>query len=826
MNGIDGVSRPFSRRGFLKTTGTIAGGVALSSMVGCAPTGSESFVDPGEGDQIFRGVCRPNCQGFCHLNVHVRDGNVVKTSRAPYNNPAYNRICHRGLSHVQRIYDPERLQYPLRRVEGTERGDNQWERISWDEAIDEIANKITTLQSEYGKQAVSFMDISGNMSLAKGAGYSRLLNILQATNIGPCVDMASYYGIQRMCGPLTNMWEGNENTDLVNAKTIVAWGNNITDALVQTWHFVNEAQSNGTKLVVIDPNFTQIAGKSDMWVPLRPGTDMLVYMTVMNIYLEKNYVDKDFMLNNTCAPFLVHPKTKKFFRRSDTGIDPEPTGQMNPLTGLEVMYDPYMVDDGGELAILENAKKSNMEGKITYNGLELTSSYNLLLEEIEKFPPSKVSEMTEIPEETLYELADIFADGPVAHFIGYGPQAHSNGVHSLHAGMTMAAMTGNLGKPGACFGSFWYLFFGANAACNMPTGLNPTPSVQQVDLVNVMQSGKFMGKDFPIKFMLIYSANPLNTCPDTNALINEVWKKMDYIVVVDSMMTDSARYADLVLPAAQWFEVEDISHAGQTVAINYNEKAIEPLFESKDDYEIARLIAEKLEIAQYFPSEKADVLRENLTSPLCDMFGISYESAKEKKEIRFLPDEPYIAWKDGKGFSNASGRLEFYLENPLPRAASTKEITEELMDRERLPHWFPPKEAWPESEAMQKYPFYFLSERPRFRVHSQWYNVKALRELDPEPIVKINPKDADEKGIEDGSYVECFNDRGSAVGRAIYSEAVRPGVLVYPKGWQRHQHKAGGWSELLDTDFDPFAVNGNFMDCVCDIRSWHEGGAK
>jgi anaerobic selenocysteine-containing dehydrogenase len=132
-------------------------------------------------------------------------------------------------------------------------------------------------------------------------------------------------------------------------------------------------------------------------------------------------------------------------------------------------------------------------------------------------------------------------------------------------------------------------------------------------------------------------------------------------------------------------------------------------------------------------------------------------------------------------------------------------------------------EAWSENELYAKYPFILMSARPRYRVHSQWHTTPLLRELDPEPIIWINPKDAQAKGISDGDYVECVNDRGHAVGKAVYSEAMRQGVLVYPKSWQKSQHKAGCWSELTNPDFDVFGVNSNFMDVLCDIRVWDGG---
>ena len=343
MSGATSSHSGLTRRSFLKATGAVAGaaavmGVATPTLQALAAD-YESGQKESEQERIFRGVCRPNCFAFCHLNVHVRDGKVVKTSRAPYNEKCYDRICQRGLSHVHRIYDPARLQYPMRRVEGTERGAGEWERVSWDEALDEIAGKIKSIQTEFGESAVAFLTASGNQSCAITSAYGRLSSLMNASSIGACLDMGSYYGMQAVAGlyisPLMGlqMWEGNEPTDAKNAKTIVVWGANITDAQVQNWHLVKEAMQGGTKLVVIDPVYTQIASKADRWIPIRPGSDTLLKYALMNVVLEKDAQDVAYLQQHTVAPFLVRSDTGMFVRRSDTGIAPVPTGVMNPTTG-------------------------------------------------------------------------------------------------------------------------------------------------------------------------------------------------------------------------------------------------------------------------------------------------------------------------------------------------------------------------------------------------------------------------------------------------------------------------------------------------------------
>lgn len=828
-----------TRRGFLKTTGAAAGVVAAAGagapMLQAFGAAYESGQKEGGGEQIFRSVCRPNCFGFCHLNVHVRDGKVVKTSRAPYNEDCYTRICQRGLSHVYRIYDPERLQHPLRRAEGTERGAGEWERVSWDEALSEIAEKIQSIQSQYGESAVAFLTASGNQSAGITSAYSRLAALLNASSVGACLDMGSYYGMQAVAGlyisPLMGlqMWEGNEPTDAKNAKTIVVWGANITDAQVQNWHLIKEAMQGGTKLVVIDPVFTQVASKADKWVSIRPGSDTLLKYAIMNVVLEKGAQDVEYLRQHTVAPFLVRSDTGMFVRRSDTGVDPVPTGVVDATTGKEVMDDPYMVLSNGALVPVTEASEPEIEGTYDLEGVPCRTAYELLKEEILKHTPEEASKITEVSVEDIYELADICMDTPVYHYEGYGPQAYNNGAHATMAGLTLCALLGNLGKPGASYGAFWGVHMGVNSVYTAPNGPSKGFSIPSVDLRNVVETGQFAGQKADIKMLWMYSANPLNTHTDTHAWTDVIIPAMDYVVVADSVMTDSARYADMVLPIAQWFELEEVANAGQCSSLHHNEKAIEPLYESKPDTQIVSELAQKLGLGEYFTLSNEEILEEVYGTDAGKALGITMDDLREKKQIRFIPgdaeSDPHIAYKDG-AFGTTSGRFEFYREAPMVRALTTKTPTSEEIERERMPHWFPPLEAWPENELYKKYPLVLMSERPRFRVHSQWFSVPVLRELDPEPYVKINPVDAEARGISDGDYVECYNDRGFAVAKAVFSNAIRPGALVYPKGWQMTQHKAGGWSELSSTEFDAFAVNNNFMDVLCEVRVWNEGGAR
>ncbi len=207
------------------------------------------------------------------------------------------------------------------------------------------------------------------------------------------------------------------------------------------------------------------------------------------------------------------------------------------------------------------------------------------------------------------------------------------------AGLTLCALLGNLGKPGASYGAYWTYGIVNNPTYTAPNGPSTGFSIQSVDFKNVVETGKFGGEDAPIKMLWVYSANPVNTHTDTHAWTDTIIPAMDYVVVADSVMTDTAKYADMVLPIAQWFELEEVSNAGQTSSLNYNEKAIDPLYESKPDPQIVSELAQKLGLGDYFSLDNGGILKEMMDTPIGAALGQTVEDLREKKQVRVVPGD-------------------------------------------------------------------------------------------------------------------------------------------------------------------------------------------
>lgn len=804
-----------TRRSFVKAS---AATTAVTGAVLANPWGSamkmlaveDETASKGKGEEKVLSVCRSNCFQSCRLYAHVRNGKVVKTSPAPYLDEIYTGNCLKGLSLVQRTYSPTRIKYPMKRK--GKRGEDKWERISWDEAISEIAEKFTEIQSKYGPQALALDTASGNYGLVHGIQgvINRLANSIGCTKINVCYDQAFGYGSNRVIGGGVWLW-GNEPRTMLDAKNIIVWGSNPVQSQPQNWRILKEAKDLGAKVVTIDPIFSSTANKSDEYIPITPGTDLMLVLAMLNYIIENEMLDFEFVKTRTTAPFLVRRDNGNILRMSDFNPD------------IEAEEDDHYVWDSttNQPALLKEAPADvAIEGSYTVQGIEVDTVFSLLKENVKEYTLEKASELTKIPKEKIEELTKLYCDGPTTIYTNYGIDHYQNGHLWSFASMIMASLTGNIAKPGAGFTGLYVMAIPINYADMYVTnGMMADNRIPQHHFHRVVKEQKLFDEDYPIKGLLSHCSNSMSNFTDQNVWFNDILPNIDFSVVIDTEFTDTARYADIVLPAAFWFEVNDLRVAYNNPYILMQEKAIEPLFESKSDLEIVTLIARKMGLTDFFPEDCDDIywIKKLLDSDTLRLMNITYERLQKEKVIRGegSAEKPYI--RGEKGFLTPTGRAQLYCENPVPRVDYGQDISD-VIEKERLPYFKPPGEAWHENLLYKKYPLVFIQEHSRFRTHTQWFNVPMLRELDPEPLAKISPKDAESRGIETGDVVEVFNDRGKAVLKAEVNDSIMPGVISIPKGWQREQFIEGCFQELTSSISDPMAVNYAFFDSLVDVK--------
>lgn len=809
MSEKEKACKGLTRRGFLKTTGAL-GAVALAGSI-ATPT-LEALGQTAAGvlnEQVFYSACPPNCENTCRLKITVRDGNIVKVTAADLPNNEYKRICIKGMTHAFRTYHPDRIKYPMRRV--GDRGSGQWERISWDEALNEITDCWQSVRERFGKQAVMMFCGSGNtrFSATYNGLPSKLANVMECADASVVFDNNMVVGFTRVIGrEYSNFWNQNEIVDLKNARNLFVWGANMPESQPQNWHFMLDAQAAGTKMWFINPKFNIGAAQADEFIPIRPASDTAVLMAMIKIIIENDWIDRDFCRDHTVAPFLVRQDNGHFLRVSDLAIDGE----------------EYVVIDGEtqEAVALELTENPALTGSFVVKGIEVKTALTVLEEAVAEFSPERASELSTVKPEKIEELARVYAlDGPNTTFVLFGPDRFYNGHYFAHALSALAGITGNIGKPGASIGehTLWAHFNGAHL--NNPTGTSSIP-VPGSDILEVITQGKKRGEDFPVKAIYAYNSNFVGNMSDQSKMIEALSDTncIEQFVVCDFRLTDTTRYADIVVPSTYWFENEDAAGNGTHPYTLMMEKCIDPLFESKSDGEIINLLAERMGFGEYFQQTDIEYTEELLrTSPDAAEFGVTLDRLREEGAIRCIggdDEHPYI-FAEGGNFPTPTGRLEFYVEKPQCYYADPRFRPED----ERMIRFIPPLEAWPDSELYAKYPLVFLQDHTRWRIHTQWSHDVVLRELDPEPVIYLSPEDAGRRGIKRGDMVRVFNDRGQMIVKALINRGMPSGVVNCPKGWQRDQYAGpGSFQDLTHGTTSPNSDNAIQFDVLVEVEPY------
>ncbi|MCL1798163.1 MAG: molybdopterin-dependent oxidoreductase [Eggerthellaceae bacterium] len=817
-----------SRRKFIQgaAAATVAAGLSSSALLaGCTPSESadKEGATPSNGSSEERTfvVCHTNCKGQCPTNALVRDGKIIHLEAAdvPEGYEDIKRLCSRGLSHIQTLYGTQRLQAPLRRV--GERGAGEWEQITWDEAIDEIATKWKGYIEEFGPYSITRGTCGGNTGMVGKQTYSRLWNTFGGAALGANTDNNNFVGMRNALGSGL-YWNGNEFRDAYNAKTIIIWGYAV-ESQPMYWNQLISQKESGVKVIAIEPHFFLGPSAADQWIPIQPGTDGALAMALISVVIEEDLIDVEFLQTKSCAPFLVKPDGS-YLRESDFGAELE-EGDPDRIMVFDPASQNIVVADECPAPDLRARTTASIDG----TSVDVTTTFNLLLKRLDEegITLAKASQMCDIPEDVIRDLAHTIADSPVTFRVGYGLDHYYNGYYTVFSVMSLAILTGNIGKPGASVGdglntygnfvNYGYQFplgYGAVSASGFAMGF----SYPTVEIDNVLATGQFNGVEIPFKSIYIHDTNYV-TCYSEGDKWIERLNNFELIVVADQWMTSTAEIADIVLPVCHWYEMSDLAgFFNASTFATLSDKAVEPLYESKPDYEIAQLLGRALGYEDLFQHSNDEIIEEIIDSDGAKELGVSLAALREKHYIRQIPanaDGNYVYGEDGY-FGTPTGRVQFYLEDPAPE----QEYGQDEVDRElaRLPHWMEPNEVGLDNPLREKYPLQYFTENTKYRLHSQWDSVSWLRELDPEPLIKLNPIDADARGIKKGDVVRVHNDRGFAVMKADINAGLRPGVVSATKGWRAEAYIEGNFQNLTTLAYDRFNLNQNFYDAVCEVE--------
>jgi len=391
--------------------------------------------------------------------------------------------------------------------------------------------------------------------------------------------------------------------------------------------------------------------------------------------------------------------------------------------------------------------------------------------------PAWAAEVCEIPEEGLRELARWIASiRPMTITAGYGMQRYTNAGQTVRAILALLAITGNVGRPGA---GWVYANLQSHIFDPVRDPVACYPPDRPDGVVRVSVSTARLGRDMlaqrdpPLRMAWVERGNPVTQNPDTGTVL-EAFRSLEFRVVVDQFLTDTAREADLVLPAKTMFEQTDVIGAYWHPYLQLRQKIVEPPGAVKPETEIYRLLAPRLGIDAAkldgrIPGTSDAEVEAFLAAKLAPFEGVTLERLREGPVLP--PGHEEVAFADRR-FPTPSGRVEL--------------VSDEARDRwgvDRLPDYREPEESIRRAGDRPKYPLYLMTPNTKNRIHSQFGNLRMIRRVDPGPAVHMHPGDAASRGIDAGRLVRVFNERGEFRFPARLDPGLKPGCVSVTNGW-------------------------------------------
>ena len=394
------------------------------------------------------------------------------------------------------------------------------------------------------------------------------------------------------------------------------------------------------------------------------------------------------------------------------------------------------------------------------------------------YTPERTAEISGVPVEFLHHLADALGSTrPAAICAGFGMQRYTNSGQAMRAIIALLAITGNIGKPGA---GWWFANLQSAIFDTVQDPLAFYPPTEPDGVVRVSISTARLGREMaattdpPLRMIWVERGNPVTQNPETHAVL-ESFRSLDFRVVVEQFMTDTAREADIILPAKTMFEQTDVIGAYWHPYIQIKQKVLDPPGEVKPETEIYRLLARKLglpqaEVDARIPGPGDTEVEAFLNEKLRPFPELTLERLREAPAL--APGYEEVAFSDQR-FPTPSGKIELFSREARERWGVSE-----------LPDFFESAESTAHApDKQRRYPFYFMTPNTLNRIHSQFNNLEMIRKMSPAPFVQIHPDDAQAHGIDDGALTRIYNDRGELRVAARLDWGIKPGCVAVTNGW-------------------------------------------
>ncbi|MFO1305703.1 MAG: molybdopterin oxidoreductase family protein [Burkholderiales bacterium] len=674
--------------------------------------------------RVVRGACPHDCPDTCALLTTVEDGRAVAIRGAPDHPATGGVLCTKVARYLDRTYSDQRLLHPMRRV--GRKGEGRFERITWDEALDEIARRFRAIaEGPDGPQAIVPYSYAGTMGLLQYASMDRrFFHRLGASLLDRTIcASAGKAGWVSVIGATIGM----DVERYADSKLILIWGSNSVASNLHFWTRAQEAKRRGARLVAIDPYRSATAEKCHEHLAPMPGTDGALALAMIHVLIAENLIDRDYV------------------DRYTVGFDP-------------------------------------------------------LAAEARAWTPARAAEACGIEAARIVALArDYATTRPAAIRLNYGMQRVAGGGNAVRAIACLPALVGAWRDP-------------AGGALLSSSGTFPvdTQALERPDLIqgrprtiNMSAIGDALldARDPPVRAIYVYNSNPVAVAPESGKVRAGFGRDDLFCVVHEIFKTDTADFADILLPATTQLEQIDVHTSYGHLYALANNRAIDPLGEALPNTEVFRRLAARMGFAEpCFRDSDEDIARMAFRRDDAKGRELDWDTLKQSGWRRLAVPEQYAPFAHG-GFPTRSGKCEFATDVLGP------------------PRFVPPRESALSNPALAaRYPLAFISPPARNFLNSSFANLPAFVEEEGTPRLDIHPEDAKPRRIADGDRVRIFNDRGSFTAQARVGDRARAGVVVAPSvWWQKLSPDGRNANAVTSQALTDMGRAATFYDCLVEV---------
>jgi anaerobic selenocysteine-containing dehydrogenase len=675
-------------------------------------------------------VCALDCPDTCALVLNIDPAaHATKIAGDPQHPITRGFLCGKVTKYLEREYHPDRLLYPLRRT-GL-KGEGKFTRISWDEALGDIAERLSAISSESGPEAVLPYSYAGTMGLLNYGGMDRrFFHRLGASRLDRTI-CSNTGGVALMESQGARF--GVEPEQFAQAKLIIAWGANVLGTNSHLWPFIVEARRHGAKFYVIDPVKNRTGRAADKHFAINPGADLALALGLIHIILRDQLEDRAYI-------------------------------------------DSY-TNGFGDLAALAR-----------------------------DYSPSRVAPLTGIAEPEIELLAREYATlQPAAIRLNYGVQRSDRGGAAVRAIAALPVLTGAWRLVG---GGLQLTTSGAfefnSAVLERPDLQKASPLGREARLINMSRLGHALLEmaEPPVRALVVYNSNPAAIAPNQSKVIAGFKRDDLFTVVLEQFQTDTADYADIVLPATTFLEHTDIYRAYGHYYLQLARPALPAPGETKTNVEIFRLLAKRMGFKDPCFDDSEDQMMEALLSSGSPFLrGITLDRLERERSVRLNVSpagKPFLPFANG-GFRTPSGKFEF--------------------GAEYLSYTPPVESRFGDTSLHQRFPLELISGKNDDSMNSTFgYRGEVDKQTS---LLSIHPADAAQRQIADGAFVRVWNDRGECHFRANVNGDVQPGVLrARSLGWAKIARGRRGVNQLTSDRLTDMGGGPTFYSCLVEVAPY------